>query len=65
MLLANRLILRPKEARDPKGLYKKARAGLITSFTGVDAPYEEPLVPELKIDTSVTEITEACTMVLR
>ncbi len=35
------------EARDPKGLYKKARAGTITGFTGVDAPYERPAAPEL------------------
>ena len=34
------------EARDPKGLYKKARDGLIKDFTGVSAPYEEPLSPE-------------------
>jgi bifunctional enzyme CysN/CysC len=35
------------EARDPKGMYAKARAGLITGFTGVDDPYEAPLQPEL------------------
>jgi bifunctional enzyme CysN/CysC len=39
------------ESRDPKGLYRKARAGLITDFTGVSAPYEEPEAPELVIDT--------------
>ena len=39
------------EARDPKGLYRKARAGLISDFTGVSAPYEPPLAPELIIDT--------------
>ncbi|KAI3439131.1 hypothetical protein D9Q98_001539 [Chlorella vulgaris] len=38
------------EARDPKGLYKKARAGLIKNFTGIDDPYEAPLAPELVID---------------
>jgi adenylylsulfate kinase len=37
--------------RDPKGLYKKAIAGKITNFTGVDDPYEEPLAPELVLDT--------------
>ena len=37
--------------RDPKGLYKKARAGEITGFTGVDDPYEEPLQAELVLDT--------------
>ena len=40
------------EGRDPKGLYKKARAGEITGFTGIDDPYEEPLSPELVIDTA-------------
>jgi adenylyl-sulfate kinase len=40
------------EQRDPKGLYKKARAGAIKQFTGIDSPYEEPLKPELVIDTS-------------
>ncbi len=34
------------EARDPKGLYRKARAGELTGFTGVDAPYEPPDAPE-------------------
>jgi adenylylsulfate kinase-like enzyme len=37
--------------RDPKGLYKKALAGEITGFTGVDDPYEAPEHPELRIDT--------------
>lgn len=40
------------EQRDPKGLYKKARAGAIKQFTGIDSPYEEPLKPELVIDTA-------------
>jgi len=40
------------EQRDVKGLYKKARAGEIKEFTGVSAPYEAPLTPELTIDTS-------------
>jgi adenylylsulfate kinase len=39
------------EARDPKGLYKKARAGEIHDFTGIDAPYEPPLNPEIKLDS--------------
>jgi adenylylsulfate kinase len=39
------------EARDPKGLYKKARAGQIRNFTGIDDPYEAPTDPELYIDT--------------
>ncbi len=40
------------ELRDPKGLYRKARSGLISGFTGVDSPYEEPTSPELRIDGS-------------
>jgi adenylyl-sulfate kinase len=39
------------ETRDPKGLYKKARAGEITGFTGIDSPYEPPLQPDLRIDS--------------
>jgi adenylyl-sulfate kinase len=38
------------EKRDPKGLYKKARAGEIKNFTGIDSPYEAPLDPDLRID---------------
>ena len=38
------------ESRDPKGLYKKARAGEIKGFTGIDAPYEEPLNAEVRLD---------------
>jgi adenylylsulfate kinase len=40
------------ERRDPKGLYKKARAGEIKNFTGIDDPYEEPLAPELVVDSA-------------
>lgn len=40
------------EERDPKGLYAKARRGLIPSFTGIDSPYEPPLTPELRIATA-------------
>ena len=40
------------EARDPKGLYAKARAGEIAEFTGISAPYEEPLAPELRLTAS-------------
>ncbi|HLU32246.1 MAG TPA: adenylyl-sulfate kinase [Acidimicrobiia bacterium] len=52
------------EARDPKGLYAKARAGEITGFTGVDDPYEPPLDPELSIDTTVTSPDEATSLIL-
>ncbi len=44
------------EKRDPKGLYKKARAGEINDFTGISSPYEEPKNPELKIDNSTNSI---------
>lgn len=52
------------EERDPKGLYKKARAGEIKEFTGIDAPYEEPLNPELLIDTSKLSLEESANVVL-
>jgi adenylylsulfate kinase len=42
------------EARDPKGLYRKARAGAIAEFTGISAPYEEPEAPEIVVDTAAT-----------
>jgi len=44
------------EERDPKGLYKKARAGLIKDFTGIDSPYEAPLKPELALDTHTHDV---------
>jgi len=47
------------EQRDPKGLYKKARAGEIKEFTGISAPYEEPVNPELTIDTSELDIEQS------
>lgn len=40
------------EERDPKGLYKKARSGGLKNFTGIDSPYEAPVSPELRIDTT-------------
>ena len=43
--------LEAAEARDPKGLYKKARAGQIKGFTGIDDPYEAPADPEIVVDT--------------
>ncbi|MET0081739.1 MAG: adenylyl-sulfate kinase [Sedimenticola sp.] len=52
------------ETRDPKGLYKKARMGLIKGYTGISSPYEEPENPELKVDTSVMSIDECVTAVL-
>ena len=47
------------EARDVKGIYKKARAGQIAEFTGISSPYEAPESPELTVNTGGTEL-EAC-----
>jgi adenylylsulfate kinase len=52
------------EQRDPKGLYKKARAGEIKGFTGIDDPYEEPLKPELVIHTDKVSPQEASVQIL-
>ncbi|MBI2875800.1 MAG: adenylyl-sulfate kinase [Candidatus Tectomicrobia bacterium] len=52
------------EGRDPKGLYKKARAGEIPDFTGISAPYEEPLNPEVVLDTSRLSIEESVRILL-
>ncbi len=51
------------ERRDVKGLYKKARAGEIKGFTGIDAPYEEPINPELVVETDKHDI-EACAQIV-
>ncbi|THG99927.1 hypothetical protein EW026_g2501 [Hermanssonia centrifuga] len=47
------------EQRDPKGLYKKARAGEIKDFTGISAPYEAPENPEIHIKTDECDVTES------
>ncbi len=52
------------EQRDPKGLYKKAREGVIKEFTGISAPYEEPLNPELVIDTDAESVEESAEIVI-
>ena len=52
------------EARDPKGLYKRARAGQIPDFTGVSHPYEPPLRPELRLDTSAMTVAESVQAIL-
>jgi adenylylsulfate kinase len=52
------------EKRDPKGMYKKVRAGIIKEYTGISAPYEEPLKPELVIDTDVESINESTKKVI-
>ena len=52
------------EQRDPKGLYKKARAGQLKNFTGIDDPYEAPLHAELTIDATSTSPQEATILLL-
>ncbi len=53
------------EQRDPKGLYRKARAGKITEFTGISAPYEAPAAPELVVDTEAFGIEECVEQIVR
>ncbi len=52
------------EARDVKGLYKKARAGQLPNFTGIDSPYEPPEQPELRIDTLTTPAQDAAALIV-
>ena len=52
------------EARDPKGLYAKARKGDLVNFTGIDSPYEPPEAPELRIETTKTSVEEAAEQVV-
>ncbi|MGK7346764.1 MAG: adenylyl-sulfate kinase [Candidatus Nitrospinota bacterium M3_3B_026] len=52
------------EKRDVKGLYKRARAGEISEFTGISSPYEEPLKPELVLDTDKLTVDECADMVV-
>ena len=52
------------EQRDPKGLYKKARAGEIKGFTGIDDPYEAPVKPELTLDASTLSADELADQVI-
>jgi adenylylsulfate kinase len=52
------------EKRDPKGLYKKARNGEIKGFTGIDAPYEAPVNPELVVETDKETLRESVAAVL-
>ncbi len=53
------------EQRDPKGLYKKARKGEIIDFTGISAPYEDPLNSEIIVDTSKLSVIEAVDVLFR
>ncbi len=52
------------EKRDIKGLYKKARQGLISNFTGIDAPYEIPSHPDLSINTSSLTINQSIDLIV-
>jgi bifunctional enzyme CysN/CysC len=52
------------EQRDPKGLYKKARSGELTNFTGIDSPYEAPENPEMYIDTTQASAENAATAIV-
>ena len=52
------------EGRDPKGLYKKARAGEIKGFTGIDDPYEEPAKPEIVLDSDAHGIDDLAQQVI-
>ena len=52
------------EQRDRKGLYAKARAGIVSEFTGISDPYEEPDDADLRIDTSSNSIDDAVAVVL-
>ena len=52
------------EKRDRKGMYAKARAGLIKGYTGIDDPYEEPENPEVRIDTTHITPDEAAQEIL-
>ena len=52
------------EKRDPKGLYKKARAGEIKNFTGIDDPYEAPTTPEIHLHTDQMTLEEEVQIIL-
>lgn len=53
------------EQRDPKGLYKKAKAGEIKEFTGISAPYEAPEKPEIHIHSEKTSVEEAVVIITK
>merc|ERR1712061_816541 len=53
------------ESRDPKGLYKKAREGKIKGFTGIDAPYEKPVQPEVHVRTDLNSVTQSVNIILQ
>jgi len=53
------------EERDVKGLYKKARAGTLKNFTGIDSPYEPPRNPDIRIDTTKMSPEEAADHIVK
>jgi adenylylsulfate kinase len=53
------------ETRDPKGLYKQARAGQLKGFTGIDDPYEEPLKPEMTLDATSVSPQQATVQIIK
>lgn len=56
--------LKECERRDPKGVYRLARSGRITNFTGISAPYEEPLTPDVLLETDVKTPDECLSILL-
>ena len=52
------------EARDPKGLYRKARAGEVSGFTGISAPYERPEYPDMVLPTDLLDALQAAAEVM-
>ncbi|PLR84771.1 adenylyl-sulfate kinase [Bacillus canaveralius] len=52
------------ERRDPKGLYQKARDGLIRDFTGITSPYQEPVEPEITIETDLYTVEESVEQII-
>ena len=53
------------EARDVKGLYKKARSGALKNFTGIDSPYEAPITPDIRVNTVEMTPAEAAEHIIR
>ncbi|QHF44249.1 adenylyl-sulfate kinase [Pseudomonas sp. S35] len=56
--------LETAELRDPKGLYKKARLGLIKHFTGIDSNYDVPVFPEVRVDTQALSVEQSVQTIL-
>jgi len=53
------------ESRDCKGLYEKARKGLLKGFTGIDSPYEAPESPDVNVDTSVLSTNQSVEKIIQ